>query len=179
MNFAENLRTLRKQRGLSQEELAGIMDVSRQAVSKWEQGEGYPEVEKLLLLSGTLGVSLDSLMGMQTAGAPLSARSTVANPLTITSPHESVVATCRSVLSSQRFRGGKDAPRYALFGTDTAPRSFFGPSTVFLGWYADRASIESEIAAITEALSGGASAYTLRYSVKVRRRWLGMKIVCE
>lgn len=38
MSFAENLKNIRKEKGMSQEELAEIMDVSRQAVSKWEQG---------------------------------------------------------------------------------------------------------------------------------------------
>ena len=38
MSFAENLKQVRKERNLSQEELAEILDVSRQAVSKWEQG---------------------------------------------------------------------------------------------------------------------------------------------
>ena len=58
MSFAENLKQLRKENGLSQEDLAEILDVSRQAVSKWEQGNGYPEVEKLLLLSNKLNISL-------------------------------------------------------------------------------------------------------------------------
>ena len=49
MSFEENLKQLRKEKQLSQEELAEILDESRQAVSKWEQGSGYPEVEKLLL----------------------------------------------------------------------------------------------------------------------------------
>ena len=61
MGFAENLQAIRKENHLSQEELAEILDVSRQAVSKWEQGTGYPEVEKLLLLSSKLDVSLDLL----------------------------------------------------------------------------------------------------------------------
>ena len=67
MSFAENLKQLRKDKQLSQEELAEILDVSRQAVSKWEQGIGYPEVEKLLLLSSKLSVSLDSLMETELA----------------------------------------------------------------------------------------------------------------
>ena len=58
MSFAENLKQLRKEKQLSQEELAEILDVSRQAVSKWEQGIGYPEVEKLLLLSSKLNILL-------------------------------------------------------------------------------------------------------------------------
>ena len=59
MSFADNLKQLRKEHHLSQEELAELLDVSRQAVSKWEQGNGYPEVEKLLLLSSKLNISLD------------------------------------------------------------------------------------------------------------------------
>lgn len=45
MAFADNLKEMRKKKGLSQEELADLLNVSRQAVSKWEQGIGYPEVE--------------------------------------------------------------------------------------------------------------------------------------
>ncbi|MBE6930475.1 MAG: helix-turn-helix transcriptional regulator, partial [Ruminococcaceae bacterium] len=45
MSFSENLKQIRKEHHLSQEELAELLDVSRQAVSKWEQGMGYPEVE--------------------------------------------------------------------------------------------------------------------------------------
>lgn len=51
MRFGENLQTIRKKNQLSQEGLAEMLGVSRQAVSKWELGEGYPEVDKLLLLS--------------------------------------------------------------------------------------------------------------------------------
>ena len=63
MSFAENLQNMRKKNGLSQEELAEALGVSRQAVSKWELGDGYPEAEKLTTLAETLKVSLDALMG--------------------------------------------------------------------------------------------------------------------
>ena len=62
MSFSENLKQIRRDFNLSQEELAEMLDVSRQAISKWEQGQGYPEVEKLLLLSSKLNISLDTLM---------------------------------------------------------------------------------------------------------------------
>ncbi|MBQ4608338.1 MAG: helix-turn-helix transcriptional regulator, partial [Clostridia bacterium] len=65
MSFSENLKKIRREHRLSQEELAELLDVSRQAVSKWEQGQGYPEVEKLLLLSSKLNVSLDALMSVE------------------------------------------------------------------------------------------------------------------
>ena len=62
MSFADRLQAERRKNGLTQEGLAEAMGVSRQAVSKWEQGEGYPEVEKLLALADKFGVSLDYLM---------------------------------------------------------------------------------------------------------------------
>lgn len=62
MGFAANLKSLRQEGHISQEELAEIIGVSRQAVSKWEQGSGYPEMEKLLVLSKKLNISLDYLM---------------------------------------------------------------------------------------------------------------------
>jgi len=61
MSFAENLKHIRKKKNITQEQLADILSVSRQAISKWESGFGYPETEKLLILSKELDVSLDYL----------------------------------------------------------------------------------------------------------------------
>ena len=61
MSFAENLKYIRKKRNITQEELAELLSVSRQAVSRWESEIGYPETEKLLLLARELDVSLDYL----------------------------------------------------------------------------------------------------------------------
>lgn len=62
MPFQDNLKRVRKSKQLSQEELAEVLDVSRQAVSKWEQGICMPEAQMLLRLSEKLEVSLDELM---------------------------------------------------------------------------------------------------------------------
>lgn len=62
MTFSEKLQILRKNNGLSQEQLAERCNVSRQAVSKWESGQGYPEMEKVLQLCDVLKVDLDYLM---------------------------------------------------------------------------------------------------------------------
>lgn len=62
MTIGENIQTLRKSRGLSQEVLAAQLRVSRQAVSKWECGESAPDAEKLLALSDILGVSCDAIL---------------------------------------------------------------------------------------------------------------------
>ncbi|MEA5039826.1 MAG: helix-turn-helix transcriptional regulator [Clostridiaceae bacterium] len=62
MKMGEKLTILRKARGLSQEDLAGKIGVSRQSVSKWESGQSVPEIEKVILLSDFLGVTTDYLL---------------------------------------------------------------------------------------------------------------------
>lgn len=62
MEFNNRLYELRKQRGLSQEELAGKLKVSRQTVSKWENGESTPDMEKLVAISDLFEMSLDELV---------------------------------------------------------------------------------------------------------------------
>lgn len=62
MKFSEKLQKLRKERGLSQEGMAEMLDVSRQAVSKWESSQTYPETEKLIAISDIFGITLDSLV---------------------------------------------------------------------------------------------------------------------
>lgn len=61
MAFGERLQEARKRSGLTQEELAERLQVSRQAVSKWESGRGYPELEKLLYICRCCGATMDEL----------------------------------------------------------------------------------------------------------------------
>ncbi len=60
--LSEKLFKLRKNRGLSQEQLAEQLNVSRQAISKWEQGTAVPESEKLIRISNYFGVTVDYLL---------------------------------------------------------------------------------------------------------------------
>ena len=62
MNIADRIQILRKRRGISQEELADKIGVSRQAVSKWESEQSSPDIEKILLLSEYFGVTTDYLL---------------------------------------------------------------------------------------------------------------------
>lgn len=62
MEFNYKLYNLRKQKGLSQEELANRLNVSRQTVSKWEVGDSTPDMEKLIAISDLFEVSLDELV---------------------------------------------------------------------------------------------------------------------
>ena len=170
MSFAENLQKIRKDHHMSQEELAEMLGVSRKAVSKWEQGNGYPEVEKLLILSQKMNVSLDTLMGNES-------HENVADPeqggssgtIRIISPNEGVIINASKVTRSQQFRGAKNSPKYALFASDGNDMSLWGAQNTFLAWYRDLDDVTREIVGIQDALDAGAASYTLQYSVKCKR----------
>src|SRR5574344_1601597 len=61
MKFSEKLQTLRKDKKLSQEQLAEMLDVSRQSVSKWESNQSYPKKDKLLAICKIFHVTLEEL----------------------------------------------------------------------------------------------------------------------
>ncbi len=62
MEFNEKLQDLRKNKGLTQEELAEVLYVSRTAISKWESGRGYPSIDSLKDISKFFSVSIDDLL---------------------------------------------------------------------------------------------------------------------
>ena len=65
MEFHEKLQELRKRRGMTQEELAEALFVSRTAVSKWESGRGYPSIDSLKVISGYFSVTIDDLLSAE------------------------------------------------------------------------------------------------------------------
>ena len=70
MTFGEKIQKLRKEAGLSQEELSYQLGVSRQAISKWERDSGYPETEKIVRMSKIFHVTLDYLLNEEEAKKP-------------------------------------------------------------------------------------------------------------
>lgn len=62
MNIADRIQNLRKSKGISQEELADKMGVSRQAVSKWESQQSTPDIGKIIIMSDYFGVTTDYLL---------------------------------------------------------------------------------------------------------------------
>ena len=62
MEFGNRLYELRKQMGMSQEELANRLEVTRQTVSKWEVGDSTPDMDKLVALGALFEISLDELV---------------------------------------------------------------------------------------------------------------------
>ena len=69
MELSEKIQKLRKERGMTQEQFAERLFVSRTAVSKWETGRGIPSIESLQMIAGLCGISLDELLGAEEIAA--------------------------------------------------------------------------------------------------------------
>ena len=137
MSFAENLKLIRKEQGITQEDLAEMLKVSRQAVSKWEAGAGYPETDKLLTIAKKLNVSLDFLMDNE---------STTDGD----EPQEVVFPKTDNIILQAVDRVG-----------------FWGAHTIILGWYNDEESVKSEMEAIVKAMDQEKRTYKLKYFTAV------------
>ena len=64
LEIGSKIRRIRLERGLTQEEVASHLGISFQSISKWERGEGYPDITMLPALANYLGISIDELLGM-------------------------------------------------------------------------------------------------------------------
>lgn len=170
MSFGANLREIRKQRNITQEELAGLLNVSRQAISKWESGNGYPETEKLIIISRELNISLDYLLNDTSNLAEKEiteekhAVYAASGKIAITTFNKENVVVCQAVKSSPILFPGK-GPKYILNGIDGV--TFWGDHTTLLGWYETLEDIQKEIKEITEALNKGVGSYSLKYAADI------------
>ena len=70
MTIGEKIQYLRRKRGLSQDQLAEMVDVSRQSISKWERDESLPEITKIVILSEIFDVTTDYLLKKDTSHVP-------------------------------------------------------------------------------------------------------------
>lgn len=171
MIFGEKLKLLRSEKRLTQEGLAEKLSVSRQAVSKWESGTGYPETEKMLELSKMFNVSLDYLLlddeylAEEKEADPQSIARSYNGKIAIMSFDQSSVINCISVKSLQFLAPTKNQPSYILTGIDRI--TFWGEHSTTLGFYANVDDVQKEVAAINEAIANGESSYKLRYAANV------------
>lgn len=175
MSFADNLRTVRKERNISQEDLAESLNVSRQAVSKWEQGIGYPEMEKMIMLAKELNVSLDYLISGESEDVEQQKQGGFSTGKIMIKTHDGKkIVSCYKVLSTPVFKSKIDEPKYGLFGVDGS--SFLGENKELLGWYTDEDSLQNEMNTILAALKNGDTSYELKYAAKVKSRFLSIKL---
>lgn len=180
MAFADNLKLVRQERHISQEELAEIIGVSRQAISKWEQGSVYPEMEKLLVLSKKLNVSLDYLMLGEMNNTENN--KTLSNNVIVTTGKIIIksydgksTVDCYKVLASRvMYKAKNDEPKYWLIGINNG--AFWREKSIVLGWYVNEEKIKKEMDEIVKAINSGVPVYELKYAVKVKNKMLRVKI---
>ena len=171
MSFGENLKQTRKAKGFTQEELAEKLNVSRQAISKWEAGGGYPETEKLLEAARVLNVSLDFLLDnvpAEGSGERSGTAGSGRNRILITVFDGSRTVDCISVSSSRILFPGKNEPEYILEGVDRT--GILGDHKVVLGWYDGGEEAEKELKCINDAMRRGRKTYQLKYFTPVEFR---------
>ena len=174
MSFGVNLKKSRTGKGYTQEQLAELLGVSRQAVSLWESDSVYPEVEKLLEIVRILKVSLDYLFyGIDHCDE---SNKSTDGKITVYSPFENVIIRCGKIMPSQQFKGRADEPKYALIAADGVNTSILGSSEnkTIIGWYKDKESLSREIEEISKAMMAKQDSYTIKYASTVNRK--GMKI---
>lgn len=63
INIGENIRRLRRERGITQGQLAEKLNITNAAVSKWERGDSFPDITMLFPIADYFGISIDELMG--------------------------------------------------------------------------------------------------------------------
>ncbi len=184
MSFGERLSKLRKGNNYTQEQLADILGVTRQSVSKWESNLTYPETEKLIHLSKLYNVSIDYIIKddievpqyqevrsiAEQNKVPVSA---VSGEIMIRAQDGKSVIKCFKVVSYPVSKG-KGVPKFVLFGIDKV--TFWGENRNFLGYYKDEDMITKEIDAILDALEHGEPTYKLKYCAKVKSSFLNIRI---
>ena len=114
MTLGEKLQTLRRSRGLSQEQLAEILEVSRQAVSKWENGDPAPDLDRLRAICTYFGVTTDYLIWDEPEDAPRGAEKARSRE-TQRKPLRETVRGFRAILDGEM----DDYPEAAFYNVGT------------------------------------------------------------
>lgn len=104
MQLGNNIQTLRKKKGLSQEKLAEKINVTRQTISNWELGETAPNPEQLILLSKEFDISIDELVGNDAKSANSSGEDKNLKDIYIGLIVLCGVAACVWAFAANRFR---------------------------------------------------------------------------
>jgi transcriptional regulator with XRE-family HTH domain len=106
MSFQEKLQVLRRERGLSQENLAESIGISRQAIAKWESGKSYPDINNLIQLSDLFKVSIDKLVRDEDSGGCFKSKDGHINEM----GGEIIEFLCRAKKSTYAGKGVEVAP---------------------------------------------------------------------
>lgn len=178
MSLGDKLSKLRKENNYTQEQLADILGVSRQAISKWESNLTYPETDKLVRISKLFHCTTDYLLldeqeavGQEEQNRP-EQHGLPTSRIFIESPLTKNLVSCLKVTASPVMAPTKEQPKYLLLGVDKV--TALGEHTTQLGWYETEEAIQKEISQITAAIGEGKNCYTLKYNVAVDVKALGV-----
>lgn len=121
MELKEKLNILRKQHKLTQMELANELEVTRQAVSKWEQGTAFPSTENLIQLGKLYGVSIEVLTNPELTLDGVAQQKTDSTPPAEAKPNPSGTKRLIAVAAAGILLGGLIVGMVAFFGGAKAP----------------------------------------------------------
>ena len=189
MSFSNNLRTIRARKNLSQEQLAELLGVSLQAVSKWEQDSGYPQTETVIQIAKKLDVSLDCLLldkqTIDEAKERICRQRGITHvahdrKIIIQSQDERVIAEFDTfeIVKTRFWREGK--PKCTIAAYDSEELYFrWHPYGVYtatssetLGWYETEEDAIQEINEISRAIQKGDKTYQLTYFADIECKGL-------
>ena len=166
MTTGSKISKLRKENNYTQEQLAVMLGVSRQAISKWENDVAYPETDKILKLSELFGCSTDYILrDDDNLVSEVSSGCQPPGNIMISSFDNKSVVACQNVQCSKILFACEDEPKYILYGTDGV--SFWGRHNTTLGWYKSLEEVQREISEITEAIGQGKPSYKLKYAAEI------------
>lgn len=176
--FKDNLITLRKRAGLSQEQLASTLGISRQSVSKYELGTAEPDLARLAELKDFFYVTYDELLGSESQ--PISKPANVANGwITIQSAVTGRVAQLSDFKVEVTSGPGHKKVQAVLVGY-SATGTFWGKYAFFLGYYATKKDADKELNEIQHAIQQGEPMYELQHCLRnVKNSLFGVSITSQ
>lgn len=176
MSFSDNLRQARKNKGLSQDQMAEVLGVSRQSVSKWESNIALPELDRIADISKLLGVTTDFLLiGSKEDENSMEKTKASSQCILIKSFDHKSVVNCIKVNATPILYPTKKEPKFILNGVDKS--GIFGDRNTILGFYDSEESITKEIDDIHTAMVNGESVYELKHFAKVIMKGLSPRLV--
>lgn len=187
--FQKKIKQLRLEHDMSQEDLADVLGVTRQSISKYENGTAEPSFDKLAILVGYFGVSYDDLLAADTIvkkEEPVKEPVEVAEVKPKKKPEKEVLEPTIEVVSlldsdeESRFVDFEVVEKPAYFDIDYKPNAvlqgvpaktggIFKPRNVDLAWYEKSEDAYKEAQSAADALVAGKKMYELKYFVPVKK----------
>ena len=184
--FQDKVRQLRLEHDMSQEDLADVLGVTRQSISKYENGTAEPSYNKLAVLVAYFGVSYDDLLAADSIAIKEEKTKPEEIAVIKTSSKKVIVEPTIEVVSlldaeeESRFVAFEVAEKPAYFELEHKPNAvlqgvpaktggLFKPRNVDLAWYKETEDAYKEKEAATKALEDGKKMYDLKYYVPVKK----------